>query len=62
MNIKEMLKDGYSKKQLYLIKSNDKNGKTHFVIVEDVNIAKKYKTSSTQIQPVTMLTKIKNFF
>ena len=57
MNIKQMLKDGYSKKQLYLIISKDINGKTHFTILDNLEIAKKYKSSSEQVQPVTMLTK-----
>lgn len=57
MDIKQMLKDGYSKKQLYLVISKDINGKTHFTILDNLEIAKKYKSSSEQVQPVTMLTK-----
>ena len=57
MDIKQMLKDGYSKKQLYLVISKDLNGKTHFTVLDNLEIAKKYKSSSEQVQPVTMLTK-----
>lgn len=57
MDIKQMLKDGYSKKQLYVIISKDKNGKTHFTIVDNLETAKKYKLSSEKVQSITMLTK-----
>ena len=57
MDIKQMLKDGYSKKQLYAIISRDRNGKTHFTIVDNLETAKKYKLSSEKVQPITMLTK-----
>ena len=52
-----MLQDGYQKKQLYLIMSKDINGKEHFIIMEDLNEVKKYKSSSDQVQPISMFVK-----
>lgn len=57
MDIKQMLKDGYHKEQLYLIISKDINGKTHFLVVEDIDTVKKYKSSSNQVQQISILKK-----
>ena len=57
MNKKQMLQDGYQKKQLYLIMSKDINGKEHFIVMEDLNEVKKYKSSSDQVQPISMFVK-----
>lgn len=56
MDKKQMLKDGLKKKTVYLLVGKDINGKEHFTVVEDLEIAKKYKTSEN-VQPVTMLIK-----
>ena len=57
MDKKQMLQDGYQKKQLYLIMSKDINGKEHFIVMEDLNEDKKYKSSSDQVQPISMFVK-----
>lgn len=57
MNIKQMLKDGYHKEQLYLVITKDINGKTHFFVVEDIDTVKKYKSSSNQVQQISILKK-----
>ena len=57
MDKKQMLQNGYQKKQLYLIISKDINGKEHFIVMEDLNEVKKYKSSSDQVQHVSMFIK-----
>lgn len=56
MDKKQMLKDGLKKKTVYLLVGKDINGKEHFTVVEDLDIAKAYKNGE-DVRPVTMFTK-----
>ena len=57
MDKKQLLKDGFVKVQKFLIITKDINGKEHFCILDDLEIAKKYKSSDDKIQPITMYVK-----
>lgn len=46
MNTKQMLKDGFKKKQVVILIDKDTySGKEHFVVVDTPEHAKEYKTS-----------------
>lgn len=48
MDVKQMLKDGFVKKQVALLIYRDSyNGKEHIVVVDTPEHAKEYKTSET---------------
>lgn len=48
MNTKQMLKDGFVKKQVALLIYKDSyNGKEHTVVVDTLEHAKEYKTSES---------------
>ena len=48
MDTKQMLKDGFVKKQVALLIYRDSyNGKEHIVVVDTLEHAKEYKTSET---------------
>ena len=57
MDKKQLLKDGFVKMQKFLIITKDINSKEHFCIFDDLEIAKKYKSSDDKIQPITMYVK-----
>lgn len=57
MDKKQLLKDGFVKVQKFLVITKDMNGKEHFHIFDDLEIAKKYKSSDDKMQPVTMYIK-----
>jgi hypothetical protein len=44
MDTKQMLKDGFVKKQVAILISKDRNGKEHFVVIDTPEHAKEYKT------------------
>lgn len=56
MEMKEILKDGYTKSQLVLVEQRDANDKIHFIAVDNMEIAKRY-FGSAQKRQVTYLTK-----
>ena len=56
MNRKQMLKDGLNKKTVYILVGKDISGKEHFTIVEDLDVANKYKNGE-DVRPVTMFIK-----
>ena len=57
MDTKQMLKDGFVKKQVaILIEKDSYSGKEHFVVVDTPEHAKEYKTSET-IRLATMYIK-----
>ena len=48
MDTKQMLKDGFVKKQVVVLIDKDTySGKEHFVVVDTLEHAKEYKTSET---------------
>ena len=47
MDTKQMLKDGFVKKQVVILVSKDCNGKEHFVVVDTLDHAKEYKTGES---------------
>ena len=47
MDAKQMLKDGFVKKQVAILIEWDRNGKEHYVVVDTPEHAKEYKTSET---------------
>ena len=57
MDKKQLLKDGFIKVQKFLVMTKDINGKEHFCIFDDLDVAKKYKSSDDKIQPITMYVK-----
>lgn len=57
MDTKQMLKDGFVKKQVVILVDKDSySGKEHFVVVDTPEHAKEYKTSET-MRLATMLVK-----
>jgi hypothetical protein len=44
MDAKQMLKDGFVKKQVVILIHRDRNGKEHFIVVDTPEHAKEYKT------------------
>jgi hypothetical protein len=44
MDTKQMLKDGFVKKQVAILIDKDRNGKEHFVVIDTPEHAKEYKT------------------
>ena len=59
MDTKQMLKDGFVKKQVALLIYRDSyNGKEHIVVVDTPEHAKEYKTSET-MRLATMWVKVK---
>ncbi len=57
MDTKQMLKDGFVKKQVVLLIDKDTySGKEHFVVVDTLEHAKEYKTNET-IRLATMWVK-----
>lgn len=56
MNTKQMLKDGFVKKQVAILIERDRNGKEHFRVVDTPEHAKEYKTSEA-MRLATMYTK-----
>lgn len=44
MDAKQMLKDGFVKKQVAILIHKDRNGKEHFIVVDTPEHAKEYKT------------------
>ncbi len=44
MDTKQMLKDGFVKKQVAILIDKDRNGKEHFVVIDTLEHAKEYKT------------------
>jgi hypothetical protein len=48
MNVKQMLKDGFVKKQVVLLIDKDSySGKEHIVVIDNMEHAKEYKTNET---------------
>ncbi len=48
MNTKQMLQDGFVKKQVVILIDKDTySGKEHFIVVDTLEHAKEYKTSET---------------
>ena len=43
--------------QKFLVITKDINGKEHFCILDNLEAAKKYKSSDDKMQPITMYTK-----
>ncbi len=57
MDIKQMLKDGFAKKQVVILIDKDTySSKEHFVVVDTIEHAKEYKTNET-MRLATMLVK-----
>ena len=57
MDVKQMLKDGFVKKQVVILIDKDTySGKEHFVVVDTLEHAKEYKTNET-IRLATMYCK-----
>ena len=57
MDAKQMLKDGFVKKQVVLLIDKDSySGKEHIVVVDNMEHAKQYKTNET-IKLATMYVK-----
>ena len=57
MDTKQMLKDGFVKKQVVILIDKDSySGKEHFVVVDTMEHAKEYKTCET-IRLATMYVK-----
>ena len=56
MDTKQMLKDGFVKKQVAILIERDRNGKEHYVVVDTPEHAKEYKTSEA-MRLATMLVK-----
>ena len=57
MNVKQMLKDGFVKKQVVLLIDKDMySGKEHIVVVDTMEHAQEYKTNET-IKLATMYVK-----
>ena len=57
MDTKQMLKDGFVKKQVVILIDKDSySGKEHFVVVDTLEHAKEYKTNET-IRLATMWVK-----
>jgi hypothetical protein len=44
MDTKQMLKDGFAKKQVVILINKDRNGKEHFIVIDTPEHAKEYKT------------------
>ena len=44
MDTKQMLKDGFVKKQVAILINRDRNGKEHFIVIDTPEHAKEYKT------------------
>jgi hypothetical protein len=44
MDTKQMLKDGFVKKQVAILIERDRNGKEHYVVIDTPEHAKEYKT------------------
>ena len=57
LNTKQMLQDGFTKEQIAIVVFYDRNGKKHFIAVDNLEDAKKYKSESDTIQLMTLLTK-----
>lgn len=57
MDVKQMLKDGFVKKQVVLLIDKDSySGKEHIVVIDNMEHAKEYKTNET-IKFATMYVK-----
>ena len=54
---KQLLKDGFVKVQKFLVITKDINGKEHFCVLDNLEAAKKYKSSGDKMQPITMYVK-----
>ena len=54
MDKKQILKEGLNKIQKFLVISKDVNGKEHYCVFDNLELAKKYKSSSDRVQPITM--------
>ena len=54
MDKKQILKDGLNKIQKFLVISKDMNGKEHYCVFDNLKLAKKYKSCSDRVQPITM--------
>ena len=59
LDTKQMLQDGFTKEQIAIVITYDRNGKKHFVAVDSLENAKKYKSIGDTIQLVTLLTEKK---
>ena len=57
MDKKQLLKDGFVKVQKFLVITKDMNGKEHFCIFDNLEVAKKYKSLGDKVQPITMYAK-----
>jgi hypothetical protein len=44
MDTKQMLKDGFVKKQVAILIERDRNGKEHYVVIDTPEHAKEYKS------------------
>ena len=47
LDTKKMLQDGFTKSQIALVITKDRNGKEHIIAVDTVENAKKYSGSET---------------
>lgn len=43
MDVKQMLKDGFTKTQVAILTNKDRNGKEHVIVVDTPEHAKEYK-------------------
>lgn len=47
LDTKKMIQDGFTKSQIALVITKDRNGKEHIIAVDTVNNAKKYGEAET---------------
>lgn len=54
LDTKKMIQDGFKKSTIALIVNKDSNGKEHFVGVDSIENANKYKSSGTIVRLLTV--------
>jgi hypothetical protein len=57
LDTKQMIQDGFKKLQVAAVVTHDRNGKEHFIVVDTLEDAKKYKSSGDELRLVTMFVK-----
>ncbi len=57
LDTKQMIQDGFKKLQVAAVVTRDRNGKEHFIVVDTLEDAKKYKSSGDELRLVTMFVK-----
>lgn len=58
LDTKRMIQDGFKKIQAVTVVTRDRNGKEHFIVVDTLENAKKYKALDDQVRLVTMFIKV----